>query len=351
MESATVRAYNAVENLHHRYLTGLILRTIVMRGSADASELVFRLFRRQQQATLLPGIKKLGLEGLPDAVKCAQYHYLSNYLGDVGVAYGYESDQKAWVRYPPPRWIWDGTAICGIPTEVSRAMMRGWHSHNGVSLNNPRLGFVCTKQTVDGQPGLEGYFCEYDRDLKPDERLRFAPEEESPEFDRAAMPKLDAGDWPEERLRKALRNYAMQYVRNILPEMVKLFGPEEAANLGRTTGRLIGMQYYVETADLLGVKGSDPATFGAFMAAFGAGQDDDTEVIASGDETVVRQTTWRLMRDIDTVSPSVFDSLNGLWEGALSVHNRFLALQVAKRLDRGEDCFEWRIRDRRDVQM
>ena len=57
------------------------------------------------------------------------------------------------------------------------------------------------------------------------ERLRFAPQEESPDFDPEAMPKLDSEDWPEERLRKALRNYAMQYVRNILPEMVKLFGP------------------------------------------------------------------------------------------------------------------------------
>ena len=79
----------------------------------------------------------------------------------VGVQYGYESDRKAWVRYPPPRWMWDGTAICGIPTEVSRAMMRGWHSHNGVVLGNPRLGFVCTIQTTEGQPGLEGYFWLY----------------------------------------------------------------------------------------------------------------------------------------------------------------------------------------------
>jgi hypothetical protein len=34
-------------------------------------------------------------------------------------------------------------------------MLRGWHANNGVVLNNPRLGFVCTGQTVDGQPGLK----------------------------------------------------------------------------------------------------------------------------------------------------------------------------------------------------
>ena len=127
-----VRGYKAAENVYHRFLTGLILRTVVMRGEEDAAALVFQLFRQQQQKTLLPGIEKLGLAHLPDAVKCAQYHYLSNQIGDVNVEYMYESDTKAWVRYPPPRWIWDGTAICGIPSRVSRQMMYGWHAHNGV---------------------------------------------------------------------------------------------------------------------------------------------------------------------------------------------------------------------------
>ena len=343
MDNGTIRGYKAVENIYHRYLTGLILRTVMTRGAQDATELVFRLFRRQQQATLLPGIEKLGLAGLPDAVKCAKYHYLSNYLGDVGVEYHEESDVKAWVRYPPPRWIWDGTAVCAIPTEVSRAMMRGWHSHNGVSLGNPRLGFVCTKQTVDGQPGLEGYFQEYDHELTPDERLRFAPEEESPDFDTTAMPKLDPEEWPEERLRKALRNYAMQYVRNILPEMVRLFGPDEARHLGHVTGKLIGMQYYAETAELLGVADRSAEAFGGFLAGMGHAEGNETDTHRDGEEVVVTQTGWRLMRDVDEISPAVFESLNGLWEGALSVHNRFLRLDVAKRLDLGDDRFEWRI--------
>jgi len=346
MDTTGVRAYQAVENLYHRYLTGTILRTIVTRGSADATELVFRLFRRQQQATLLPGLKKLGLEGLPDAVACAKYHYLSNYLGDVGVEYGYESDRKAWVRYPPPRWIWDGTAICGIPTEVSRAMMRGWHAHNGVLLGNPRLGFVCTMQTTDGQPGLEGYFYEHDHDLAPDQRLRFAPEETSPVFDPDAMPTLDAGAWPEERTRKALRNYAMQYVRNLLPVMSGLFGPAETANLGRTAARLIGMQYYAETAALLGVEDRSDAGFAAYMTALGRGHDDEVTAEDAGSGWIVRQRTWRLMRNIDPISPSVFDALNGLWEGALAAHDRFLMLEVTRRLDRGDPWFEWHIRRR-----
>ena len=123
------------------------------------------------------------MSGLPPAVAAAQYHYLSNWIGGVSVEYMYESDRKAWIRYPPPRWIWRGTAICGVPGEVSRAMLRGWHANNGVSLGNPKLGFVCTKQTVDGQDGLEGYYYEYDHALDVDQRLVFARHLEAPMFD------------------------------------------------------------------------------------------------------------------------------------------------------------------------
>lgn len=339
----TVRGYKAAENLYHSYLTGLILRTVLMRGERDAAEMMFRLFRAQQQATFMPGLEKLGLTHLPDAVACGHYHYLSNYLGDVNVEYMYESDRKVWVRYPPPRWIFDGAAICGIPSDVSRAMMLGWHSHNGVSLKNPRLGFVCTKQTVDGQPGLEGYFREYDHELSPEERLQFRPGEESPECEPAKNPTLDVADWPESRVQKALRNYAMEYVRNVLPVMISLFGPEEMGNIARTTARLIGMQYYDYTADLLGVSTRDAEGFGEFMLRIARGQGDEAEVERVGDIVVVRQHSWRIVRNRDDLSPALFESWNGLWEGALSVHNRRLRLRVAKRIDEGDEFFEWHI--------
>ena len=163
--------WRAVANLYHAFFTGLILTVVTRRGTAAAEEFVFRVFRRQQEERFLAGLEKLGLARLPPAVAAAQYHYLSNWIGGVIVEYMYESDRKAWIRYPPPRWIWQGTAICGIPMEVSRAMLRGWHANNGVALGNLKLGFVCTKQTVDGQDGLEGYYCEYDHPLDIDQRL------------------------------------------------------------------------------------------------------------------------------------------------------------------------------------
>ncbi|MBI3993410.1 MAG: hypothetical protein HY342_09055, partial [Candidatus Lambdaproteobacteria bacterium] len=275
--------YQAVSRLYHAYLTGLILATVTRRGNADAAELMFQTFRRQHLEKFLPGLKLLGLDKLPHAVACAQYHYLSNHLGGVKVEYVYESDRKAWVRYLPPRWIFHGTAICAIPSEASRAMLRGWHAHNGVSLGNPRLGFVCTAQTVDGQYGLEGYYYEYDHDLTPDERLRFAPGEVGPDFDPHAVPRAEGADWPAERLRKVERNYAMAYVRTVLPVLAMLFGPQQGGGLGAAAGRLIGMQLYDEVAALLGIRDSTPEAFGELLVRI---------CTAQGDRAV-----WRAERD------------------------------------------------------
>ena len=105
------------------------------------------------------------LTGLPHAVACARYHVLSNEIGGVAVQYMEENDRKAWVRFRYPRWMVDGPTICGVPVEVSRGFLRGWYAHNGVSLGNPRLGFVCVSEDMTGEFGLCGYFLEHDHDL------------------------------------------------------------------------------------------------------------------------------------------------------------------------------------------
>ena len=194
------RACRAVADWYHGFFVGLVLRTVVQKGTDDAAKLVFRTIRTQHHRRFLPGLQKLGLTGLPHAVAAAQYHYLSNRIGGVSVEYMPCSDRKARVRFPPPRWAWRGVAIRGIPTPVSEAMLRGWQAHNGVSLGNPRLGFVCTRMAVDGDAGLEGYFQEYDHALAPEDRLRFARHEDAPPFDPALAPQLD---WPAERLAEA----------------------------------------------------------------------------------------------------------------------------------------------------
>ena len=41
--------WRSVAELYHAYFTGLILTVVTRRGTADAAEFVFRVFRRQQQ--------------------------------------------------------------------------------------------------------------------------------------------------------------------------------------------------------------------------------------------------------------------------------------------------------------
>ncbi|MFT5171967.1 MAG: hypothetical protein ACI8W7_000131 [Gammaproteobacteria bacterium] len=336
-------AYVAVERIFHAFLTGLILTLVTRADAARAAEVVFRTFRRQQLARFAPGLNKLGLEHLPHAVACAQYHYLSNQVGGVKVEYVYESDHKAWVRYPPPRWIWSGTAICAIPSQVSSAMLRGWHANNGVVLGNPRLGFVCTGQTVDGQAGLEGYYKEWDHDLEDDERLQFSNTEQCPPFRAELAPRLPAQQWPQARLRKVLRNYAMEYVTSIVPETIAVLGAVEGGHLCASAARLIGMHTFDEAAALLGGVAPGAAGFAQFMLRIARGQGDDAVLSNDGDAWTVRQTSWRLMRERGDVEPLVFDAYSELFVGAALAHDRWLQVEITARRDHGDDAWQWRV--------
>jgi hypothetical protein len=331
---------DAVAELYHRYLTGLLLAMTMELGEDRTVDAVFGLFRRQHLDKFLPGLEKLGLDGLPDAVACAQYHYLSNHVGGVGVAYIPESDTKAWVRYTPPRWIFDGTALAAIPTRVARAMLHGWHGHNGVSLANPNLGFVCTGQTMDGSPGLEGYYIEEPRELAPDERVRFRFGDTCPPVDPTALPALAADSWPPERLAKASRNYAMDYVRNLTVVLTEQLGPLVASGVMYRTGRRIGMQYGSAVAEPLSEE-QPAAALARLLAAHG----DDVSL--NGDGQVV-QRTWRLMRGLEDQCVSEwFDGWRGLWEGVMAVLQPQDRLVLHARLDEGDDAFVWSLAPKR----
>ncbi|QIG95573.1 MULTISPECIES: hypothetical protein [unclassified Bradyrhizobium] len=327
-QEAQWRRWRSVADLYHAFFTGLILTVVTRRGTADAAEFVFRVFRRQQQERFLPGLKKLGLDGLPPAVAAAQYHYLSNWIGGVHVEYMYESDRKAWIRYPPPRWIWKGTAICGVPGEVSRAMLRGWHANNGAALGDLRLGFVCTKQSVDGQDGLEGYYCEYDHPLELDQRLIFARHLEAPLFDSRTAPALPVDSWPKPRLEKAYRNYAMEYVKTAAPVMVQAFGPEDASYLLHLTGRLIGMQYYDEVAQALGASRGGASEFVSFLRILFESQDDLAEISESEGQFEIHQQGWKLMAEVADDHPACASVLTGLFEGLAAGCGRHIPVHL-----------------------
>ena len=267
--------YEALAKLHHAYFLGLQLMVSSNKGPDVVGDWMFRLFRKQHEDKFLSSFEKLGLTGLPHAVACAKYHVLSNGIGSVPVEYMYESDQKAWVRFRYPRWMFAGPTVCGMPVSASRGFLNGWYAHNGVSLGNPRLGYVCVSEDVTGEFGLCGYFKEYDHDLSEDERLQFAKGERPPPFVEADQPAPPPGDWTPERLAKANRNYALEYVRNGISQLLNVLPQEEVRELCERSGRLIGLQYAQELADDTGFEIDTPEALGEFIRYLLEGMGDD----------------------------------------------------------------------------
>ena len=339
-------ACHAVAEMHHRLVTGTILSLILRCGEATAAEAVFRTYRRQHGEKFLAGLELLRLDQLPPAVASAQYHYLSNFIGTVRVEYIYESDRKAWIRYPPPRWIFDGAAICGVPDSITMAMLRGWHARNGAALGNSRLGFVCTGMTTAGDPGLEGYFLEHDRPLTPEERLRFAPDECAPPFDAAAAPTLATVDWTPLRLAKAERNYAMDLARALQAETAGLLGEGETRKVAGHAARLVGLQFYDATRRMLGTGGASAAEFAAYLCAVGEAMGDAPQMREENGDIVIEQAACRILRGLADPSPAIFEAWRELWQGACAAHDRRLSLTAEPAGVTGDSAWRWRISDR-----
>ncbi len=338
--------FRAVAHLYHALFTGLMLHVVLKKGAAVAGEWTYRLFRAQHLEKFASSFDKLGLTEVSDAVAAAQYHYLSNSVGGVEVEFIPETDKKAWVHFCHPRWMFDGTALCGMPVEISRGILTGWYGHNGVSLGNRRLGFVCTSQDMTGQYGLAGYFQEFDRELAPEERVQYSPGELAPKFDPALAPQLDLAAWPAERLIKANRNYAMEYIKTGLTQMLALLGPDETRAIVGNTAGLIGRQFYRGLQETLGLGQADESAhgFAEFMKRFAAGQDDDVETMSDGDGVVIGWTGWRLMRGLTNLHPAAFEAWLGLFTGALAVHNRFLRLDLLDAAGLGEGSLKARLK-------
>lgn len=323
----TSPAIAAQADLHHQYFLGLQLMVAVEESRQTVYDWMFRLFRRQHEEKFLSSFDKLGLSHLPDAVACAQYHVLSNSMGGVGVEFMADSDTKAWVRFRYPRWMYAGPAICGIPVEASRGFLHGWYAQNGVSLGNPRLGFVCVSEDVTGQFGLCGYFKQYAHDLSPEERLVFAPDERPPAFDPAAQPAPPAAQWSQERLAKANRNYAMEYVRNGIQALSEVIGDERTRELGRRAARLTGLQNFPAMAGAVGAKEGGAREAAEFLQRLMAGMGDDCTIDQDGARLRVTQTGLRIVRGLEGAArEAVLACWIELWRGAIDCGRAFLTV-------------------------
>lgn len=339
-----LEAIDAQAHLHHAYLLGLQLMVSSRKGPEVMGDWMFRLFRRQHLEKFLSSFDKLGLADLPHAVACARYHVLSNNMGGVGVEYMEESDRKAWVRFRYPRWMYHGPTICGVPVEVSRGFLNGWYAHNGVSLENPRLGFVCVSQDMTGEFGLCGYFLEYDHDLADDERLQFAKDELPPPFDPGLQPRPPADQWNAVRLAKANRNYAMEYIRNGLCELADVIGDSETRKLGGLAGRLIGLQYYPETAAMVGAEDGDVEAAARYLARMFRGMGDSASVTEGGEVAVVEQMGLRIVRGLEPQEAAlILHCWAELWRGTVSSQRQLKTLEWA----REGDQIRWTVAPRR----
>ncbi len=321
----------AQAHIHHAYLLGLQLMISTNHDNEIVKAWMFKLFRRQHLDKFLSSFEKLGLSDLPHAVACAKYHVLSNNLGGVGVEYMYESDQKAWVRFRYPRWMYHGPTICGVPIGVSRGFLEGWYAHNGVSLNNPRLGYVCVSEDMTGEFGLCGYFKEYDHDLEDHERLQFAKGEIPPPFDPAEQPQVPQDEWDEARLEKANRNYAMNYIRNGISELVQVIGEQETKSLASRAAKLIGLQYFPETAEIIDVPEGDLEAAALYLSKMFSGMGDQVTLTYRADSIEIQQTGLRIIRDLPEQEASLlFDCWSEIWVGAMSSQRQMKSLQVAR---------------------
>ena len=338
-------AIQAQAQLHHAYLLGLQLMVSTNRSRDEVGEWMFKLFRRQHLDKFLSSFDKLGLSGEPDAVACAKYHVLSNNMGGVGVEYMYESDNKAWVRFRYPRWMYHGPTICGVPVEVSRGFLNGWYAHNGVSLGNPNLGYVCVSEDMTGEFGLCGYFKEFDSPLADDERLQFAKGELPPPFKPEEQPAPPDTQWDELRLLKANRNYALDYIRNGLVELRNVIGDEDCYALASKSARLIGLQYFAETAAMIDAEDGDLNAATDYLSKMFSGMGDEVSVVRNGDDEVeVQQSGLRVIRGLSGDDAAIiFDCWAELWRGAMSAQRQLKTLAVT----RTEETANWTIALRR----
>ena len=345
MISEEKKTIQAQADLHHQYFLGLQLMVAVEESKQTVFDWMFRLFRKQHEEKFLSSFSKLGLDGLPDAVACAKYHVLSNGIGGVAVEYIAESDTKAWVRFRYPRWMYAGPAICGIPIEAGRGFLHGWYAQNGVSLNNPRLGFVCVSEDVTGQFGLCGYFKEYDHNLSPDERLIFSPDERVPLYDAKVQPLPPQSEWNEVRLLKATRNYAVEYIRNGIASLIEVVGDARAEALACRAARLTGLQHYSVMAATIGAVDGGVEDAARFLVGMFSGMGDEAKVVdQSNSEAEILHEGFRVGRGMSGPTRSVlFKSWTSLWRGAISSHRAPMSL-TSEMADEDGTIVRWTVK-------
>ena len=144
--------------------------------------------------------------------------------------------------------------------------------------------------------------------------------------------------WDPLRLVKVERNYAIAYIRSILPELCAVLGPADAGAVGTIAARQIGMQYHASVMGTIGPGGAFVDRFARLLRAHG----DDVDVVETGTDTVVRLARASLLDDLG-LPGEAFDAWNGLWEGLATMEDHRIVL--THRRDAGDPYWSWRVRE------
>jgi hypothetical protein len=262
---AWLRADSALATTYYsKMFSALTAITYREKGEAAVNDLWFRVLTSHQGDRYMEGLEKLGIHKDPPAVAAAKYHYFTNIIGGLKMEYVEESPRKAWVRYLAPMWMYSGVALIAMPASVRRTVFSSWHPRNGRYMGCPRLGYVGTKFSMEGDPYDEGYFFEYDHDLTEEEILRFEVVTSTPEFDPAAAPVLDPGQWPEARVLKARPKFSSGYVRSTVDCLYERYGELTTHQLVRSAMRMLAIQLTPELAAAAKTKGEAVQDIAAF---------------------------------------------------------------------------------------
>lgn len=303
-------------------LTALVFGCLRAYGQSLIVDLERRSVSRHQQKHFLPGLRKLGLDDEPsDVIKCAKFHYFSNTLGGLPMHYVEESPERVWIRYLAPYWMGDGPtqpsagpAVLG--SAFGRAPYLGWHANNGAFLGNDRLVFVQTQSLCDGDPWDGGYFTLRDAPVEPGQTYQRRVGEWGPPPDPARTPELPHATWPEERRRRALRNYAIDFTASRYASLAEMIGTGPAADIAERSWTLVLAQQWAALPGRLALPAvHDAATAASLFASVALVSGDD--VSAGGHPNVVEQRRLRLWRDEAAVEVAIDDAIGRAWSRAL----------------------------------
>ncbi len=255
------------------------------KGEDAIKRLWALMLHQHQQGFYHQGLIKLGISpDEPPAVIAGKYHWYTNLIGGLTMEYVEETPKKVWIRYTAPMWTYPGTTMMAMPASLRRTIFSIWHPANGRMMGNKRLGWVATKFVMEGAPYDEGYFIEYDHDLKPGEELRFEQAAHTPEFDPTKAPRLDEKLWPEARMLKARRNWSREYVATTLDCLLQMYGPQTTYYLWDQTMRCLAVQYAHELKADAGVEGKETADIATFFARMLKAQNQQFELQKLSDE-------------------------------------------------------------------